>query len=239
MTSVRQVDNGGMVSKLCARRTRNAMRLGLGLMAMQQLAGINALMFFSASILKLARGSDESEGASTQLASSDAENVCATVLFPFCQFSGNMICTALVDKLGRRKLAIISCAASAACLFATGFVFHAEMISGRMLLFMVCAYQVGFGLGMGPLPWTVNAEIYPMETKSVANAIAVLVLLLTTFFVIASFLPLSEALSSREKHPDGVYWMFGSFSTIGTILLVKFMPETCGKSSEEMDQIFS
>jgi SP family myo-inositol transporter-like MFS transporter 13 len=73
-------------------------------------------------------------------------------------------------------------------------------------------YLLIFGVGMSPMPWAINAEIYPLRYRARALSIATGVNWLSNYVVSATFLDVAKALSTahtdaeKGKHPDGAFW---------------------------------
>jgi MFS family permease len=84
---------------------------------------------------------------------------------------GMLIAVVLIDRLGRRTILLSTIIPMTICLagMAIGFYvlgYHPDQnrLGGYLCLFFIMAYVGTFALGMGPVPWTVNAEIYPVRT---------------------------------------------------------------------------
>merc|ERR1712032_929604 len=149
----------------------------------------------------------------------------------------------LVDKLGRRPL--ILCSLLGSCIFLGllgGAFFTAGSNVGLFALIGMCAYLFSFGIGLAPVPWLINAEIYPLEVRGVANSVATATNWVANFLVAATFLDISRALSTDpacpDAHPDGAFWLYGGAAFAGFIWLAIVMPETRGKTLEQMDALF-
>ena len=135
--------------------SRKAVVVGAGLQAMQQLVGINTAMYYGPTIMKSA--GFNGSGREALLAS----------LPIFCAgFLGTIVAVTVVERLGRRwvLLRTIPLIVLGLMGLALGFVlvklFDYEKAGGWVCLISVIAYVFSFGLGMGPIPWTVNSEIY-------------------------------------------------------------------------------
>ena len=104
------------------------------------------------------------------------------------------------------------------------------------------AYLLFFGVGMSPMPWTVNAEIYPLEARALCNSIASAVNWVSNFLVAATFLYVARSLSTDaacpEAHPDGAFWLYGAVALLGLVGLGWKMPETRGLELEEITRLF-
>ncbi|XP_067935767.1 proton myo-inositol cotransporter-like [Watersipora subatra] len=95
-------------------------------------------------------------------------------------------------------------------------------------------YLVFFAPGMGPMPWTINAEIYPLWARGAGNGASTFCNWLFNLCSSISFLSLTEYIGAH-----GTFWMFLAFSVVGLIFLVCTLPETKGKDLEEIEGIFA
>mmetsp|Transcript_37679 Transcript_37679/g.70463 ORF Transcript_37679/g.70463 Transcript_37679/m.70463 type:complete len:514 (+) Transcript_37679:57-1598(+) len=234
-----------LLQKLMTRRVRSALALGVGLQLLQQCAGINTIMYYSGTIIQMASKSnrlEESEPKASGLSKSDVHDVCMTIPVAACQLLGNFVGMALADRKGRRPLALTSLMCCAVSLLALGFAFYPEKAVGWLSLMGMCFYLFTFGIGMAPVPWLVNAEIYPLEVRSVANSLATAANWVANYIVAQTFLDIAEALSTNQEepstHPDGAFWLYGAVAIIGFFSLFWKMPETANKTLEEMDEVF-
>ena len=96
---------------------------------------------------------------------------------------------------------------------------------------------------MSPIPWTVNAEIYPTSVRANCISCSTSTNWLMNFIVSQTFLSMATAMSSypdcANGHPNGVFFLYASVAVIG-IFFVKFrMPETMGKTLEEISELFN
>ena len=92
---------------------------------------------------------------------------------------------------------------------------------------------LSFGVGMSPVPWAINSEIYPLRVRTVCVGIATAANWVTNFLVAATFLSLQDAVSK-----PGAFWLYGAFTVMGAIWLCLTMPETAGRSLEQIEVLF-
>ncbi len=97
-------------------------------------------------------------------------------------------------------------------------------------LFLYIAF---FAPGMGPLPWTVNSEIYPTWARSTAISIATMVNWMCNLVVSMTFLTLTDSLGQPPT-----FGMYAGFSVLGLIFIIMFVPETKGQSLEAVEKLF-
>nr|CAD7403298.1 unnamed protein product [Timema cristinae] len=95
-------------------------------------------------------------------------------------------------------------------------------------------YLLFFAPGMGPMPWTINSEIYPTWARSFCNSVATSFNWMFNILISMTFLTLTEVLSKQ-----GAFYLYAGFSAMGFIVLLFILPETKGKSLEEMEAVFA
>ncbi|KTG02280.1 hypothetical protein cypCar_00016317 [Cyprinus carpio] len=99
---------------------------------------------------------------------------------------------------------------------------------GSMGLFIA-----GFALGWGPTPWLVMSEIFPTRVRGLGSALCVLTNWTCAFIVTKTFQNLMDAISSA-----GTFWMFSGLCALNVIFTAIFVPETKGKTLEEIQARF-
>uniref|UniRef100_K3WTQ4 Hexose transporter 1 n=1 Tax=Globisporangium ultimum (strain ATCC 200006 / CBS 805.95 / DAOM BR144) TaxID=431595 RepID=K3WTQ4_GLOUD len=104
---------------------------------------------------------------------------------------------------------------------------------GWLILVTLFIYLACFASGMGCMPWTINAEIYPLRVRSFALSVATSVNWISNLVVSFTFLATIDALA-----PYGAFWLYASIAAFGLVYLYKELPETKGLALEEIQQIF-
>ena len=94
-------------------------------------------------------------------------------------------------------------------------------------------YIAAFAPGMGPMPWTINSEIYPLWARSTGNALATATNWTCNLVVSMTFLTLTEWITRF-----GAFWLYGGISFCGWVFFFFYLPETKGKSLEELEHLF-
>ncbi|KAJ9460811.1 Inositol transporter 1 [Diplonema papillatum] len=224
---------------LSEKHILRALLLGCGLQCLQQITGINTVMYYTATILQ---SSDEA----TDLSPFDEKNVSATCLsavVAFSQMVGVIIGMFLIDRFGRKQLLLASLAGVIVFLLVLGGVFVKTFPFTKALAAVsMCCYLLSFGTGMAAIPWVFNSEVYPLYARARCVGLATCVNWMSSFAISASFLSLSTALSTDRshprEHPDTVFWLYAFFGVVGYVLLHKYMPETKGLALEEITELF-
>lgn len=95
-------------------------------------------------------------------------------------------------------------------------------------------YLIFFAPGMGPMPWIINSEIYPSWARSFCQSSATSVNWLTNLLTSMTFLSLTRIITKQ-----GVFYLYGCITLVGLIFLVYVLPETRGKSLEDLETLFA
>jgi SP family xylose:H+ symportor-like MFS transporter len=147
----------------------------------------------------------------------------------------NVIFTVLaimtVDKWGRKPLLMVGSIGMAIGMFAIGGLAFLNIIGISTLIFIVI-YTASFMMSWGPICWVLISEIFPNKIRGRAVAIAVAAQW-TANYLISSTYPAMMELSS-----GGTYCFYGAMSVLSFIFVWKMVPETKGKTLEEMETLW-
>ncbi|CAL4073794.1 unnamed protein product [Meganyctiphanes norvegica] len=202
------------------------MGISLMLMFYQQFSGINAIMFNLVTIFETTGSS-----MSTTLSS---------CLVALVQVVGTFSASLLMDRAGRKILLITSATLMAASLFSIGAFFYlleynesvAEKITFVPLLSLI-VFIAAFSIGYGPVPFLMMGELFSPEVREVAGSIAIAANWTSSFIVTLMFQPMQAVI-----HNYGVYWVFGSICVTNLIFSILVVPETKGKTLDEISIMF-
>ena len=200
--------------------------VSMGLMALQQLSGINVVMFYTVSIFQSAGYKENGE--------------MATVMIGMCQVVMTLVACWLMDKAGRRILLIAGSVGMAGTCFSMGLYYYisstnadqASSISWLALISLI-GYIMAFSIGWGPIPMLVMSEVFPARARGAASAIACLTSWGFAFLVTKEFQSLQDVLGQH-----GAFWFFGGCCLFSLWFVWKYVPETKGKSLEDIELYF-
>ena len=153
------------------------------------------------------------------------------------QVIATYISTLIVDRLGRKPMLLFSDAVMALSTAALGIYFHLKIgntdVSNLSWLPVtsLSVFLIFFSIGFGPIPWMFLSEIFPPAIKGPASSIACLFNWLCSFAVTFAFKRVSDAVG-----PDFTFWGFTVISAIGAVFVFFLIPETKGKSLEEIQR---
>ncbi len=216
-------------SEVFAPKWRKPLAVGLGLAVLQQLSGINAIIYYSDKIF-------EAAGFTTPAAQTDA----TTWAIGGVNVLATFIAIAFIDRVGRRPLLLAGLVGMALSLTAVGFAFlqlraptGAATTAGYVTLAALVVFIVSFAFSLGPVTWTVINEIYPGEVRGRAVAVATAVNWGAAFVVSEFFLTLVKRIGDTLT-----FWLFAAFCLIGLAWVFLRVPETRGLSLEEIERIW-
>jgi SP family galactose:H+ symporter-like MFS transporter len=206
-------------------RWRTPLKIGLGLAVLQQITGINAIIYYSDNIFAAAGFTTPAAQTAATTWAIGAVNVLAT-----------FIAIAFIDRLGRRPLLIAGLIGMGLSLAAVGFAFEqaggvkdAGGTTGIVTLVALVVFIISFAFSLGPVTWTVINEIYPGEVRGRAVAVATAVNWAAAFLVSEFFLTVVDAIGQAYT-----FWLFAAFCVLGLIWVYVGVPETRRRSLEEI-----
>lgn len=211
----------GHWSELLSPLLRPALIVGIGLAIAQQVTGINTVIYYAPTILKSAGLSS----SSVAILASVGVGIINVVL--------TLVAMQLIDRAGRRPLLQISLAGMTVSLAILGLAFSLPQLSGSLgwiAVISLMVYVGAFAVGLGPVFWLVLSEIYPLRIRGRAMSVGTIANWGANLAVALSFLSLIQVLGKPVT-----FWLFGAIS-IGAWFFVYFLvPETKGKSLEQIE----
>ncbi|KAK3141985.1 hypothetical protein QOZ80_4BG0340670 [Eleusine coracana subsp. coracana] len=209
---------------------RRMLYAGCGIQMFQQITGIDATVYYSPAIFKDAG------------IKSDQELLAATVAVGFTKTMFILVAIFLIDKVGRKPLLYVSTVGMTICLFLLGIALtlqkHAMgLMSPRfgidLAIFAVCGNVAFFSIGMGPICWVLSSEIFPLRLRAQASALGQVGGRVSSGLVSMSFLSMARVISVA-----GMFFVFGLLSTISVLFVYYCVPETKGKTLEQIEIMF-
>jgi MFS transporter, SP family, xylose:H+ symportor len=192
--------------------------VGVLLSIFQQIVGINVVLYYAPTIFKgLGFGNDAA--------------MYQTVIMGFVNIIFTLVAIFTVDRFGRKPLLIIGSIGMAIGMFAIGILAHLQIIGVSTLIFIVI-YSASFMMSWGPICWVLISEIFPNTIRGKAVAVAVAAQWIANFIVSATF-PALESYSLPFT-----YSLYGIMSVLSILFVWKMVPETKGKTLEEMQHLW-
>ncbi len=196
---------------------RKGLWIGALLVLFQQWGGINAIIYFTPLIFQEAGLASVSQGITITLGFG-AANVLATLFALF-----------FIDRAGRRLLLLVSQAGAFVSLVALSCSF--VLPDGSFLApWALVSFMVFFAIGLGPIPWVLISEIYPLKIRAKAIGAMTFICWLSNFIVVATFPSWLDSWGFAQ--------IFGFYAFVGALAFFCFwrsVPETKGKTLEEIE----
>ncbi|KOB68407.1 Facilitated trehalose transporter Tret1 [Operophtera brumata] len=212
-------------SAITKKTAIKALIICYSLMLFQQLSGINAVIFNTSTIFA-------SAGATIAPA-------IATIIIGVIQVIATFTSSLVVDKLGRRILLLLSALVMCVCSTALGVFFFLQDTHGKdssivqsigwLPLVALSLFIVAFSLGFGPIPWMMAGELCLIDIKAFVGSTAGTFNWLLSFTVTSTFNSLNESIGAGQ-----VFWLFAGIMLIGFVFIFFVVPETKGKSVDEI-----
>jgi sugar porter (SP) family MFS transporter len=203
---------------LLAPGLRPLLIVGVGLAVLQQVTGINTVIYYAPTILQ-------------QTGLSSSTSILASVSVGAINLVMTVVSIFLIDRLGRRPLLLASLTGMVVSLGGLGAAFALGLGSGLswIALFFLVAYVGSFAVGMGPVFWLLIAEIYPLRLRGQAMSVATAANWLSNFAVGLTFLLLIDTLGRA-----GTFWLYALVGVVAIAFSWRFVPETKGRTLEQI-----
>lgn len=200
--------------------------IGILLSVFQQFVGINVVLYYAPEIFK-------SMGSATDTA------LLQTIVVGAVNLIFTVIAIQTVDRFGRKPLMLLGAAGMAISMFALGTAFFSKTI-GLFSLICMLVYVASFAMSWGPVTWVLLSEIFPNKIRGRAMALAVTAQWVSNYLVSWTFPMMDKNSFLIEKFNHGFsYWIYGVMGLLALLIVWKFVPETKGKTLEEMELIWS
>ncbi len=199
--------------------------IGILLSVFQQFVGINVVLYYAPEIFKT-------------ISSATNTALLMTIIVGIVNFLFTIIAIRTVDKYGRKPLMIIGALGMAIAMLSLGFVFFSGD-NGYLALFCMMLYVASFAVSWGPVTWVLLSEIFPNKIRGRALAIAVAAQWISNYLVSLTFPMMNDNSYLTEKFNHGfAYWVYGIMSLLAMLFIMKYIPETKGKTLEEMENLW-
>ncbi|EXJ88907.1 hypothetical protein A1O3_01971 [Capronia epimyces CBS 606.96] len=205
-------------------RNRRAITASYVVMLSQQLCGINIIAYYSSTIF--ADSGFSAFGA-----------LLASCVFGFVNFLGAFPAVLTMDTFGRRSLLLLTLPMMAVTMLGAGFSFNipadrpAHFGFVAALIYLFCAL---YSPGMGPVPFTYSAEVFPLSHREIGMSFAV-----ATASFWATVLSLTFPRILTVLQPQGAFALYAALNIVALVLVFLFVPETRLKTLDELDHVFS
>ncbi|HKN25172.1 MAG TPA: sugar porter family MFS transporter [Candidatus Acidoferrum sp.] len=200
---------------------RGSVFIAVGFTVLQQVTGINTIIYYGPQIFELAG------------IASHSNSILATLVVAVVNVIATVVGITLVDRVGRKPLLYVGVGGMTIALFALAFSFgHGAALGtslgviaiGCLVLYIAC-----FALSLGAIAWILVSEVFPLRVRGRGVAVATLFSGISNFAVSLTFLSLIKAVGSAST-----FAIYGVMSVV-TLIFVRFaVPETCGRELESI-----
>lgn len=201
-------------------KLRKPLIIGILLAVFSQITGINAIMYYAPEIFK-----------STGVGSGSA--LFQTVIIGIINVIFTFVAIKYVDRWGRKTLLLYGITGMIICLGIVGYAFYLNQ-NGYIILIAILGYIASFAMSLGPLTFVVISEIFPTKARGTAMSVATFFLWLAVFAVSQTFPVMMGSMGTANT-----FWIYMFAAIIALIFVWKKVPETKGKSLEEIEEDWS
>ncbi|XP_044507400.1 polyol transporter 5-like [Mangifera indica] len=207
---------------------RHILVCAIGIHFFQQSSGIDDVVLYSPRIFEKAG------------ITSDNKKLLATVAVGFVKTIFILVATFLLDRIGRRPLLLSSVGGMILSLATLGFSLtiidhsHAKLPWAiGLAITAVLSYVAFFSIGMGPITWVYSSEIFPLKLRAQGVSMGVATSRVTSGVLSMTFISLYNSISI-----GGAFFLFAGIATVAWLFFYTMLPETKGKTLEEMQVLF-
>lgn len=201
---------------------RPAVIVAIGLMLLQQLVGINSVIYFLPQVF--IKGFGFAEGSAIWI----------SVGIGIVNFVCTLLAYQIMDKFNRRTILLfgsIVMTISIGILAVLNFTLSVKAAAVPTMI-LIAFYIFGFAVSWGPICWLMIGEIFPLNVRGIGNSIGSAANWIGNFIVSQFFLVL---LSMFHNNVGGPFAVFGFFSIVSIFFVIYMVPETRGKTLEEIE----
>ncbi len=208
-------------SALWSPAVRGSLFVAVGLTVLQQVTGINTIIYYGPRIFALAGSASHSSA------------IFATLLVALVNVIATVVGITLVDRVGRKPLLYLGVSGMTVALFSLTYAFsHSATLGssmGAVAIGCLMVYIACFAFSLGAIAWILVAEVFPLRVRGRGVAAATLGSGISNFAVSFTFLSLINAIGSART-----FAIYGTLCIV-TLIFVRFVvPETCGRDLESI-----
>lgn len=216
------MEETGSFRDLLAPALRRPMFLTVSLAILQQITGINTVLFYGSIIWEQHLGGHNHSAA-----------IGANVTIGLINFLATLVALWLIDRSGRKPLLLFSSGCMAICQLILGMAFLLHSPPALLVLGCMLLCVAAFAVGLGPGVWVLMAELFPTRVRGRAMSIANMALWIASFVLTATFLSLAHAITIT-----GAFCVYSGMCVLAFLIVWRLTPETKGKTLEEIESFW-
>jgi sugar porter (SP) family MFS transporter len=225
----RSGEGGGSAWKEVATKAgvRRVLATVLTLQFFQQSSGIDSVVLYGPRVLAKAG------------VTSNTLLLSLNVLFGVAKAGSILIAMALTDRVGRRPLLLASTGGMTVSLLVLGSLFAAftgakdDVAVASLSFAAVVAFVVSFSVGLGPLAWVYSSEILPLRLRGQGAGLGTAMNRIISGVVTMTFISLYQAITMA-----GAFYLYAAIAAASFVFVYACLPETRGRSLEDMEELF-
>jgi len=220
MEETSETESQGSLSDLLQPWVRPALTVGIVLAVLQQVSGINTIIYYAPTILQ-------------NIGLGSIASLFGTVGIGIVNVALTVVAIYFADRIGRRPLLLVSVGGMTVMLGALGLGFYLPGLTGIVGYFTLGSmilYVAFFAVGLGPVFWLMISELYPLSIRGTAEGVATFFNWAANLLVALTFLSLIERFGEAPS-----FWTLGVFSLIAFLFIYTRVPETMGRSLEDIE----
>ncbi len=212
----------GDIFTLFTPKIRPSLVVGAGLAILQQVTGINTILYYAPTIFQKAGFFN------------DTAAILATMGVGVVFVLFTILSLAMIDTLGRRALLFwgLSLMAIGLLGLSLSFAFQDEVALLQTLsVIIMMVYIIGFSIGLGPVMWLMISEVFPLKFRAVGASVSTCINWACNWIVAISFLPMTVFFGTSTT-----FFFYFLVTVIGIFFVYRFVPETKGISLETIEK---
>lgn len=218
---VAQQEQKASPSELLGPKVRPALVVGVVLAVIQQITGVNTVIYFAPTVL-------EQAGLGSQAA------LLAFVVVGLTNVVLTIVAIRLLDRVGRRPLLLFGTAGMVVGLGVLGLLFLGGIhgtTEAVLATASLCFYIGAFAIGLGPVFWLLVSELFPLRVRGQGASVATMANWLANLVVAVSYLSIISAIGG-----SATFWGYAAISVASLLYMVRAVPETKGRSLSEIER---
>ena len=201
---------------------RPALIITVGIFFFQQFSGVNTIIYYSPIIFQMAG------------IVSNTESILPSIIIGVVNVLACVVSILLLDKVGRRKMYMIGITGMIPSLILSGSCFFFKEQLGASLPFFavlsISCFIIFINISLSPLGWLLISEVFPLKVRGVGMSIGSLSHWGFNAIIAFTFLTLVNGIGIAST-----FWLYGAVCVLGLIWGYYYIPETKGKSLEEIE----